>query len=88
MSKGVSRVLRDRAGDLILGPGARTVFVNKLVVSVIGDRIAPHSSGAHLSATMIESSKSVFAAGKTVVRDGDKASCGDVATGSTDVFAG
>jgi len=37
---------------------------------------------------MVESSKTVFAQGKPVVRSGDSATCGHAANGSSTVFAG
>ena len=86
---GVSRVGVDSAGGTIVGPGVSSVVVNGAPVSVIGDSVAPHSpGGVHLSATMVAGSGTVIAGGIGVVRAGDAASCGDTATGSSDVIAG
>ena len=88
MSKGISRLVCDIAGSLILLPGAKTVFVNKKGVSVIGDFVGWHEKGPHRNSRMVGASTTVYAGGKRVVRQGDKASCGHAATGSKDVFAG
>jgi len=85
---GISRVNVDTAGGTITGPGASTVFVNGSKVSLLGDSVAPHGDSPHNNATMVESSNSVTAEGKGVVRQGDSASCGHTATGSTDTFSG
>lgn len=85
---GVSRVGVDSAGGTITGPGISSVIVNGSPISVVGDTVAPHSSGPHLGAVMTGSSSTVIAGGKGVVRAGDSASCGDTATGSSDVIAG
>lgn len=85
---GVSRVGIDSAGGTILGPGVASVVVNGAPVSVIGDAVAGHGDGPHASPVMVGGSGTVIAGGIGVVRAGDAASCGDVATGSTDVIAG
>ena len=84
---GISRVNVDTAGGTITGPGASTVFVNGSKVSLLGDSVAPHGDSPHSNATMVESSSTVFASGIGVVRQGDAASCGHTATGSSDTFA-
>jgi uncharacterized Zn-binding protein involved in type VI secretion len=85
---GVSRVGVDSAGGTITGPGIPSVVVNGSTVSVKGDSVAPHGLGPHGGPVMVGASDSVFAGGIGVVRAGDAASCGDVATGSSDVIAG
>jgi len=85
---GISRVNVDTAGGTITGPGASSVFVNGSKVSLQGDSVAPHGDPPHRSATMVESSSTVSAEGKGVVRQGDAASCGHTASGSSDTFAG
>jgi uncharacterized Zn-binding protein involved in type VI secretion len=85
---GVSRVGVDSAGGIITGPGVATVVVNGSPISIIGDSVTPHKTGPHLSAKMITGSATVFAGGVGVVRYGDAASCGDTATGSSDVVCG
>lgn len=85
---GVSRVGVDSAGGTITGPGVTSVVVNGSPVSVKGDSVAPHGDDPHASATMIGSSGTVIAGGIGVVRAGDAASCGDTASGSSDVIAG
>jgi uncharacterized Zn-binding protein involved in type VI secretion len=85
---GVSRVGVDSAGGTILGPGVSSVVVNGAPVSVIGDSVAGHGDGPHGGPTMVGGSGTVIAGGIGVVRAGDPASCGDTATGSSDVIAG
>lgn len=85
---GVSRVGVDSAGGTILGPGVPSVIVNGSPISVVGDSVAGHGDGPHAGPTMVGKSGSVIAGGKGVVRAGDAASCGDTASGSSDVIAG
>jgi uncharacterized Zn-binding protein involved in type VI secretion len=85
---GASRVGVDSAGGIITGPGIASVIVNGSPISVIGDSVTPHITGPHLSAKMVGGSSSVFAGGVGVVRAGDAASCGDTASGSSDVICG
>lgn len=85
---GISRVNVDSAGGKILGPGVSSVIVNNAAVSIIGDAVANHGDEPHASPTMIAGSKTVFANGIGVVRAGDAASCGDTASGSSNVIAG
>lgn len=87
---GISRVRADAAGGTISGPGCPTVFVNGSPISTLGDLVTPHPPGPphSPSPTMIQASTTVFAGGKGVVREGDLASCGHAASGSSNVFAG
>lgn len=84
---GVARVIADSAQGPILGPGAPTVFVNNQPASVINDAVTPHGNAPHSSPVMVQASRTVYADGKPVCREGDAASCGHVATGSRSVFA-
>lgn len=88
MGLGISRVGVDSAGGIITGPGAPTVKINGATCSVHGDAVAGHGSGPHAAPTMIATSTTVKAEGKAVVRQGDLATCGHVATGSANVLAG
>lgn len=85
---GVSRVGVDSAGGIILGPGVPSVIVNGAPISVIGDAVTGHGSEPHAGPVMVGGSGTVFAGGIGVVRAGDAASCGDTASGSSDVVAG
>lgn len=85
---GVSRVGVDSAGGTITGPGVSSVVVNGSPVSVKGDSVAPHGLGPHAGPVMVGASGTVIAGGVGVVRAGDAASCGDTASGSSDVIAG
>lgn len=84
---GIARVGLDTAGGTILGGGQSTVYVNNQLAAVIGDAVAGHGIGPHAGPTMVEGSGDVFAENIGVCREGDAASCGDTATGSTDSFA-
>lgn len=85
---GVSRVGTDAAGGLIQGDLAPTVSVNGAHIAVKGAAVAGHGLGPHAGPVMSGSSSTVFANGIEVVRAGDSASCGDAASGSSDVLAG
>lgn len=86
--KGVARVTEDVAGGLIMGVLAPSVFVNKKPITVVGAAVASHGDGEHSAPVMVGKSSTVFAEKQEVCRKGDAASCGHVATGSDDVFAG
>ena len=86
--RGIARVGRDIAGGSIIGGGNFRVFVESTPAAVIGDAVAGHASGPHAAPVMVLGSQTVLAAGRPVCRLADSASCGDVATGSTRVFAG
>lgn len=85
---GISRVGQDVAGGTILSGGNATVIVNGTAVAVRGSAVAGHGKNEHAGPIMVGASGSVFASGINVCRQGDSASCGHVATGSGNVFAG
>jgi len=85
---GVSRVTQDTAGGQITGNLAPSVFVDNKPIAVKNATIASHGNSPHNTAKMSGSSSSVYANGILVCRAGDAATCGHLATGSTDVFAG
>ena len=87
---GVSRVGADTAGGTIIGNLVPTVFVNGSPIAVQGAAVASHPPiPPHIgSPVMVGCSATVFAGGIGVCRQGDAASCGHPATGSSDVFAG
>lgn len=84
---GIARVGIDTAGGLILGGGQSKYFVNNVLAAVVGDAVASHGLSPHASAVMVEGSPNVFVNNIPVCREGDLASCGDAATGSSDTFA-
>lgn len=84
---GVARVATDSAGGVIVGVLAPTVYVNGVHVAVLNSAVAGHGTGAHAAPVMAACSATVFAGGIGVCRAGDAASCGDVASGSSNVFA-
>ena len=85
---GIARVGKDTAGGRIIGNLAPTVQVDNSPVVVKGAVVESHGDSPHDSATMTGASATVFANGKAISRAGDAASCGDIATGSSDVSAG
>ncbi|MGR9106760.1 MAG: PAAR domain-containing protein, partial [Gammaproteobacteria bacterium] len=72
----------------ITGIQAPSVYADGDNIVCIGAAIQPHGVSPHDAAVMTEGSSTVYAEGIAVCREGDLASCGDAATGSTDVFAG
>ena len=83
---GICRDNDTAVGDLI--PSQTKVFANGEEVIVNGDAVASHGIAPHNAATMVAGSTRIFVDGKAVCNAGDLATCGDAATGSTDVFAG
>ena len=81
----IARVGVDVAGGLIQGGGQSSFYMDGYLVSVVGDKIAPHG---HVNATMAEGSPDMFIEGKAVCRKGDRATCNHtITTGSSDAFA-
>ncbi len=85
---GISRLGQDSAGGTILSGGNGSVFANGTIVAVRGSGVAGHGSPPHSGPVMVCASGTVYAQGIAVCRAGDCASCGHVATGSGNVFAG
>lgn len=85
---GVTRILQDSAGGALVGVLASTVWVNGMNITVVGDPVAGHGPAPHSAPVMAAGSGTVFAHNIPVCRDGDTATCGHVATGSSNVFAG
>ena len=83
---GICRNNDTAVGDLI--PSQTKVFANGEEVIVNGDAVASHGISPHNAATMVAGSTRIFVDEKAVCNAGDLATCGDAATGSTDVFAG
>ena len=84
---GITRRQIDAAGGSLIG-GSSDVFVNGYGVSRLGDVVAGHGLPPHSSPVMAAASSTVFVNGRGVCRAGDAASCGDSATGSSNVSAG
>lgn len=86
---GICRVGIDSAGGTILGSlQDGTVFANGPLVSVHNDDVQGHGVGEHAGPVMIAGSKNVFINGIAVCNEGDSATCGHLATGSSNVFVG
>lgn len=84
---GISRAGTDSAGGIIL-TGSVNVRVNGFPVALNGAAVAPHGDSPHNAATMIATTGKVFVNGIAVVRAGDPATCGDTASGSSNVNGG
>ena len=85
---GVSRINVDSAGGTIVGNLAPTVKVNNQPVAVEGAAVVGHGRGPHAGPVMSGHSGTVKANNIPICRQGDAATCGDTATGSSDVLAG
>ena len=59
--EGITRVLGDTAGGLIIGPGSQSVYVEEYKVSLPGDAIVGHGHSPHSSARTANPSTNVFA---------------------------
>jgi uncharacterized Zn-binding protein involved in type VI secretion len=85
---GIARIGIDTAGGIIVSNVAScNVYINGAQAVLAGATIAPHGDSPHSNAKMTGSSGSVFVNGLGVVRRGDVASCGHVATGSGTISA-
>lgn len=84
---GISRDNDKAGGDLV--PSQNTVFANNQAVIIDGDVVASHGLPPHRQQNIIAANNKVFVANKLVANAGDKASsCGEEATGSSDVIVG
>jgi uncharacterized Zn-binding protein involved in type VI secretion len=90
---GIARVGIDNVNGGEFLNGNSTVLCNGKPIATLESRISAHSccgTGCiqHCAATMVSASKTVMVGGILVCRAGDVASCGDVATGSSNVLCG
>lgn len=83
---GISRVNKDIAGGLIIGEDQTSVYVNGYAIALDGSAVMPHGDSPHVSATMIAGLHNIYVAGKKIIKEGDYATCGDISTGSSNVF--
>ena len=91
MGKGITRGNKDKAGGII-NPSQNWCFVEGYPIARKGDSVAAHAPcdqyhPQHCSAIMSEGSQYVFVDNIGVCRQGDKASCGHIADGSSYIFA-
>ena len=84
---GICRDGTDAAGGALIKTQT-TVFANEILVIVHGDPVTGHGPGPHGGPTMIAGSDDVFIGGIAVCNQGDLATCGHAASGSSDVFVG
>lgn len=86
---GICRVGVDSTGGTIIGMLQNgTVFANGSPVSVDADPVQGHGVGVHAGPVMIAGSKNVYVNGILVCNEGDQATCGHPASGSSNVFVG
>lgn len=88
---GVTRETLDTAGGIILTPDQDFVYVNNKLAAVIGTYVQSHypcgdDSPEHCHAYMQTGSSFTYINNVPVCRENDIASCGHVATGSSNVF--
>lgn len=85
---GIAKIGISTAGGIIISNVAScNVFINGAEAVLHGASIAGHGDSPHSNAKMVSSSGSVFINGLGVVRQGDSASCGHVATGDGSISA-
>lgn len=86
---GVCRIGIDSAGGTIIGSlQDGTVYCNGALVSVHNDSVQGHGSGSHANPKMVAGDTGVFINGIKICKAGDSATCGHLATGSSNVFVG
>jgi uncharacterized Zn-binding protein involved in type VI secretion len=78
----VSLVGESIAGGVITGPGAVTYRVEGLSISLVGDGVAGHGTGAHAGPIMVTGSPWARIRGIPIVRQGSLASCTHDANGN------
>lgn len=91
MPKNVARVGPDLVGGTgaIVGPGASTIRVNDLPLSLVGDRVAAHGEPPHTSPTILTGPSGIVAENRKIsVVNISTAECAhQVTTGSPNVVA-
>lgn len=78
----VSLVGQSVAGGVITGPGAVTWTIMGLSISLVGDGVSGHGTGAHSGPVMVTGSPWATIHGIPVVRAGSLASCSHDANGN------
>ncbi|MNP96513.1 hypothetical protein D3C85_90980 [compost metagenome] len=78
----ISLVGESQAGGVITGPGAVPWRILGKPISLLGDDVAGHGTGAHAGPKMVEGSAWMTWNGIPVVRSGNRASCNDQANGN------
>lgn len=81
MAVPISLVGMSQAGGVITGPGCPAFRINGLPVSLLGDDVAGHGTGAHAGPKMVQGSAWMTLNGIPVVHTGDLASCSHQANG-------
>lgn len=84
-------ITRDAGKDTAGGPiiqGSPDVFANDNPVVRVGDRVQGHGTGSHANPTMTVGAPFVWTNDIKTIREEHPATCGDLATGSGDVYVG
>ena len=79
--RGVAVCNVDTAGGVIKTGSNVTVTFNGQPLAVVGCEVAPHGNGPHQGAVMVQGNPAITINGIPVCFQGDRASCGDTATG-------
>lgn len=82
----VSLVGVDKAGGVITGPGKPNWTWNGIPISVVGDDVAGHGTGAHAGPKIAQGSPWMRIDGIPVTRATSPATCGDQASGSSQMY--
>ena len=85
---GSARSFRDTAGGTILSVYNNSVYVNGLPGAVLLTPVAGHGKNKHAGPIMVGCSNTVRFSGMPACKQGDNATCGHNASGSSDVFIG
>jgi len=78
----ISLVSESIAGGVITGPGAIPWTIFGKPISLLGDGVAGHGTGAHAGPVMAEGSGWMTWNGIPVVRTGNRATCSHEANGN------
>lgn len=89
MGNKVALVNQSTAGGIILGPGATTVTITWLNVSLHMDSVASHGLYEHAAPSVLATTnQTVTIGGIKIVVNGDSATCGHTVSSSSSVSIG
>lgn len=77
MSNIVATIMQSIAGGSIIGPGAPSVTIGGVPVSLDGDAVSSHGGGLHSAPTVVATNNQTITIGnKKIIVNGDPATCG------------
>jgi uncharacterized Zn-binding protein involved in type VI secretion len=89
MGNKVALVNQSTASGIIIGPGATSVYITGLNISLDGDYVLTHGISPHDNASIISTNNStVFIGGIKIIVNGDMATCGHSVFSSSTVSIG